>query len=43
LLLGNICTLLGRALEFDPVTCRIVNDDEADRELRPARRTGWEL
>ena len=41
LLLGNICTMLGRAIEFDPVAGKIVGDDEADRALRPPRRDGW--
>jgi hypothetical protein len=43
LLLGNICTLLGRAIEYDPVAGRIVNDYEANQALRPARREGWPL
>jgi hypothetical protein len=43
LLLGNICTLLGKAIVFDPVGCKIVNDEEADRALRPPRRAGWEI
>jgi len=41
LLLGNVCTLLGRPIEFDPVACKIVGDDEADHALRPPRREGW--
>jgi hypothetical protein len=41
LLLGNICTLVGRPIEFDPVGCRIIGDDEADRAIRPPRREGW--
>jgi hypothetical protein len=41
LLLGNISTMLGRAIEFDPVACKIVGDDEADQALRPPRREGW--
>jgi hypothetical protein len=43
LLLGNICTLLGRPIEFDPVACKILNDEESDRALRPPRRPGWEV
>jgi hypothetical protein len=43
LLLGNICTLLGRSIEFDPVACKIINDEEADRALRPPRRDGWSI
>jgi len=42
-LLGNIATLVGRPLEFDPVACKIADDDEADRALRPIRRNGWSL
>jgi Oxidoreductase family, C-terminal alpha/beta domain len=41
LLLGNISTLVGRPIEFDPVTCKITGDDEADRAIRPPRREGW--
>jgi Oxidoreductase family, NAD-binding Rossmann fold len=41
LLLGNICTLLGRPVEYDPIACKILNDEEADRALRPPRRDGW--
>jgi len=41
LLLGNISTLVGRAIEFDPVACKIVGDDEANRAIRPLRRDGW--
>jgi hypothetical protein len=43
LLLGNICTLVGRPIEFDPVSCKIINDDEADRAIRPPRREGWDV
>lgn len=41
LLLGNICTALGRAIEYDPVAGSILNDAEADQMLRPPRRDGW--
>ncbi len=43
LLLGNIATLLGKPLEFDPVDCKVVGNPEADRALRPQRREGWAL
>jgi hypothetical protein len=43
LLLGNICTILGRPIEYDPVACRIVDDQQADQALRPQRREGWSL
>jgi hypothetical protein len=42
-LLGNVASLVGRPLEFDPAACKIVGDDEADPALRPVRREGWEL
>jgi hypothetical protein len=42
-LLGNIATRVGRTLEFDPVSGRITNDDEADQWVHPRRRKGWEL
>jgi hypothetical protein len=41
MLLGNVATLVGRPLEYDPVPCKIVGDDEADRALRPEHREGW--
>jgi hypothetical protein len=43
LLLGNVATLVGRPVVFDPLACRMVNDDEADRALRPPRRDGWPM
>jgi hypothetical protein len=43
LLLGNVATLFDKPLEFDPLACRIVNDDQADRLLHPVRREGWEF
>jgi hypothetical protein len=43
LLLGNICTELGRKIEYDPVAGTIVNDNAANRALRPPRRAGWEV
>ena len=36
LLLGNICTLLGRPIEFDPIACKMVNDEDANRALTAA-------
>jgi len=42
-LLGNVATLTGRPLQFDPVAGKIAEDDEADRALRPVRREGWSL
>lgn len=43
MLLGNVASLVNRSVEFDPVACKIVGDDEADRALRPAHREGWAL
>jgi hypothetical protein len=55
LLLGNVaCPFGGAALcptdgrvgqpfEFDPVTCQIVDNEQADRALCPPRREGWSL
>ena len=43
LLLGNISTLVGRPIEFDPVECRMIKDDQADRAIRPLRREGWDV
>ena len=42
-LLGNIATRLGRPLEYDPVSGKITNDEEANRWIHPARRKGWAL
>jgi hypothetical protein len=41
LLAGNIATLVGQTLEFDPVACTIVNHEAADRAIRPVHREGW--
>lgn len=43
LLLGNVASLVGQPFEFDPVACKIPNNEEADRALRPPRRQGWSL
>jgi hypothetical protein len=43
LLAGNIATLLGQPLEFDPAAGKIVNNEEADRALRREYRQGWSL
>lgn len=39
--LGNIATLLGRSLDFDPQTERIVADDKANALLRRPYREHW--
>ncbi len=43
LLLGNVATLVGKPLKFDPAAGKIADNEEADRALRPARREGWAL
>jgi hypothetical protein len=43
LLLGNVATLVGEKLEFDPVAMKVVNNAEADALLRPKHRQGWSL
>lgn len=43
LLLGNVATLVGQRLEFDPVAMKVVNNAEADALLRPEYRQGWSL
>jgi hypothetical protein len=35
--------LVGRPLKFDPVACKIADDGEADRALRPPHGKGWTL
>lgn len=42
-LLGNIATRLGQPLEFDPVSGKITNNEEANRWIHPPRREGWAL
>jgi hypothetical protein len=43
LLLANVATLFGHALEFDPLACKVVNHPEADAALRREYRQGWSL
>lgn len=43
MLLGNVASLVGQPLEFDPVSCTIANNGEADRALRPEHREHWML
>jgi hypothetical protein len=42
-MLGNVATQFDGKLEFDPVTCKIANNAEADRLLRPEYRQGWTI
>jgi hypothetical protein len=43
LLLGNVAALVDGPLKFDPVACKIVNHEEADRMLLHPYRSGWSL
>lgn len=43
MLSGNVATLVGRPLQFDPVACKVTDDEEADRALCPQHREGWSL
>jgi len=43
MLLGNVATLVGQPVEFDPVACKMAGNEEADRALRPPHREGWAL
>lgn len=38
---GNVSTLVEGPLAFDPVACRIVNNEQADTALRREYRKGW--
>jgi hypothetical protein len=42
-LLGNVATLVGEKIEFDPAEMKIVNNSEADQALRHEYRQGWSL
>jgi hypothetical protein len=42
-LLGNVSTLVGEPIEFDPVAMKIENNIEADRALKHTYRAGWSL
>jgi hypothetical protein len=43
-LLANVASLFpNETLEFDPLTCRIINHDQADLAIRPPYREGWTL
>ena len=42
-LLGNVATLVGRTIEFDPVEMKIINNAEADQALRHEYREDWSL
>jgi hypothetical protein len=42
-LLGNVATLVGETIEFDPVAMKIENNVEADQALTHTYREGWSL
>lgn len=43
LMLGNVATQFAGPIEFDPLTCRITNDPDADAALDYRYREGWSL
>lgn len=43
LLVANVAGRFDEPLEFDPVNCRITNNEGADALMRPAYRAGWSL
>jgi hypothetical protein len=43
LMLGNVATLLGREIEYDPVAGVCIGDDEATAALDREHRGGWQL
>ena len=42
-LLGNIATLYGEKLKYNPETMKIVNNSEANKAIRREYRDGWSL
>jgi len=42
-LLGNVATLFGKPIEYDPVATKIVNSAEANAALKREYRQGWSL
>jgi len=42
-LLGNVATLLGRAISYDPVAGRVIGDEQAQAALSRVYRSGWRL
>jgi hypothetical protein len=42
-LLGNVATLVGETIEFDPLAMKIVNIPQADAALHREYRQGWSL
>ncbi len=42
-LLGNVATLFGKTVEYDPATAQVVNSAEANAALKREYREGWSL
>ena len=42
-LLGNVATLVGETIEFDPIEMKVVNNPQADAALGREYRQGWSL
>lgn len=42
-LLGNIATLFGKSIEYDPVAMEVTNFAEANEALKREYRAGWSL
>lgn len=42
-LLGNVATLVGKPIEYDPIATKIVNSPEANAALKREYREGWAL
>lgn len=42
-LLGNISTLVGKEIEFDPIAMKITNDQTANAAIKRNYREGWSL
>ena len=42
-LLGNIATLVGQKIEYDPVSMKVLNHEGANQALRRQYREGWSL
>ena len=42
-MLGNVATRYDRAIQYDPIACRCVGDEEATAALKREYREGWNL
>lgn len=42
-LLGNIATLVGKTIEFDPLVMKVINNPQANAALEREYRYGWSL